>query len=253
MNPTYILLLAAFLCLPLRAPAQRTQQPVPTQAMRERAMQVLQRCENVDEMGKYDPASCYGQHVIAGVNAAKHQRWNDVISQETDAITLLVADRQRVFHGIGPGTPGGTQFLAAPYIIRAAAYEATKQYSLAISDATSAIAITPADPVPWNDRCWNRAITGNLAGALQDCQKARQLAPKSAYVLDSTGFVYLKMKNYPEAISSYQAALALQPKSASSLYGLGLAEQALGNQTQGAQHIATAQQIDPQIATNFGT
>lgn len=250
MKRIYFPLVLALLCLPAATRAQTT---APTEAQHDRAMQLVQQCASVDEMDHYVATNCYGQHMQAGIDASKKQNWNEAITEETDAITLLVADHDRVLSGIGRGTPDSLASQALPYLVRSSAYEETKQYDLAISDASSAIAIMPDNAEAWNDRCWTRAVSGDLQNALPDCQKSLQLAPHDAGVLDSTGFVYLKLKNYPAAVTSYQSALAQNPKLATSLYGKGLAEQAAGNEAQATQDIEAAQRLDANIATEFGT
>lgn len=253
MKRVTIPLLAALLSLPVAAYAQTTTLPAPTDAQRERAMQLVQLCANTDEEGKYYYGSCYGQHVDSGIKAIKQQNWSKAIAEETDAITILTVYPDKVRNDLGRDAPGYQQAQMIAYLFRSLAYEHTQQYNLAIADATQAIAFSPADPNPWNQRCWVRAVAGDLANAQSDCQKSLQLGPQNAAILDSAGFVYLKQKNYPAAITNYQAALKITPKLASSLYGLGLAEQAQGNQAEATQSIAAAQQIDPKITTDFGT
>ena len=260
MRARYILLLA-FFCIPLRAPAQTAAQTGPRPDTRKLAQQLLQQCENTDELGRFDPVSCFAQHVDDGYQAVKRRNWTEAIREESDAIAVLVTYPQRLrselASGEGVTTDGhvvaAIDSLTSPYLIRATAYEENKQYDLAISDATAAITLDPTESVLWNARCWNRAILGDLPDAVQDCNRALQLAPEDPNILDSAGFVYLRLKNYPAAISRYRAALKIDPKIASSRYGLGLAEQALNDQVQGKQDIVAAEQIDPKITSDFGT
>ncbi len=58
--------------------------------------------------------------------------------------------------------------------------------------------------------------------------------------------------NRPEqAIADYDAALALRPAMAASLYGRGLAYLKLSNSANGGRDIDAAQRIDPDIAAQF--
>ena len=207
---------------------------------------VLQQCENTDPMGKYNPVTCYVQHMQAGLDALKRRDWHKVFAEESDAITLLGS-----YPELNSRLGGHPLFLAAPYLARAAADANLKQNDLAISDSTSAVTLDPDDALPLTNRCVFRAFFGELTDALRDCAQARKLAPNTLYPLDASGFVYLKMKNYAESVTFYAAALKIRPDHASSLYGLGLAEQAQQNQAAGGQHIAAAEQIDPDISTNF--
>ena len=248
-------LFAALLCFPLSVPAQTSVQTGPTSAVKAHVQQLLLRCDDTypGGGGGYDPASCYLWYLNAGNDAVERRNWGQVITEEADAIEILAAYPQRMRTTIGRQGNITVSGMSVPYIYRAIAYAKNKQYVLAITDDTEAIALDPLSSIPWNERCWNHAVAGDLSAALQDCQKSLQIAPKSADTLDPTGFVYLKMKNYPAVAMNYQEALKIKPRLASSLYGLGLAEQAQGDQIQGGQHIAAAQQIDPKITTDFGT
>jgi tetratricopeptide (TPR) repeat protein len=77
------------------------------------------------------------------------------------------------------------------------------------------------------------------------------LRPNIAELIDSRGFVYLKMKNPDAAIADYNAALAISPKMASSLYGRGLAERIKGDQAAASKDIAAAKAIQPDIEDQF--
>jgi hypothetical protein len=69
--------------------------------------------------------------------------------------------------------------------------------------------------------------------------------------LDSRGFTYLKMRKAAAAITDYDAALKADPKSATSLYGRGLAKLFNGEKVSAESDIAAARQIDPEIANKF--
>jgi tetratricopeptide (TPR) repeat protein len=141
------------------------------------------------------------------------------------------------------------------YAGRAEVYENTGQYTLAVADYSSAIAQnTPTAKVKgqlYNGRCWARARQGDLPAALQDCNQALALAPNEPEILDSRGFVYLKMGKYDLSMTDYHAALAMDPKQATSLYGLGLAMRAV-NDPGAAQKIAQAEAINPNVAAILG-
>ena len=69
--------------------------------------------------------------------------------------------------------------------------------------------------------------------------------------LDSRGFTYLKLGQYANAITDYTAALKINPKLASSLYGRSVAETKSGDTADGNTDIAAAKAIDPNIVTEF--
>jgi hypothetical protein len=69
--------------------------------------------------------------------------------------------------------------------------------------------------------------------------------------LDSRGFVRLKSGELSSAIADYDAALQINPKHASSLYGRGIAKVRSGNSAGGNGDIAAAKLIQPDIADEF--
>jgi tetratricopeptide (TPR) repeat protein len=81
--------------------------------------------------------------------------------------------------------------------------------------------------IAWNNRCWDRALSGRLEDALADCDEALRLAPDDPGTLDCRGFTYLKLGRFEEAIADYDAALARNPRHPGSLYGRGLARRPL--------------------------
>ena len=59
------------------------------------------------------------------------------------------------------------------------------------------------------------------------------------------------MGRWSEAVTSYNAALRLESRLASSLYGRGLAKTKLGNVADGKIDISAADKIEPKIASHF--
>ena len=104
-------------------------------------------------------------------------------------------------------------------------------------------------PIALNSRCRGRALLGkDLDKALNDCNAALRMAPKSAEMLDSRGLVRLRQGDLDRAIADYDASLALQPKEVWSLYGRGVAKSKKGLTTEGQADIAAAVAIRPKIA-----
>ncbi|MDU6140905.1 MAG: hypothetical protein E6645_37630, partial [Bradyrhizobium sp.] len=69
--------------------------------------------------------------------------------------------------------------------------------------------------------------------------------------LDSRGLVNLKSGATKNAIADFDAALKINPRLTSSLYGRGLAKQRNGAAQEGALDIANAKAIDPNIVREF--
>ena len=66
--------------------------------------------------------------------------------------------------------------------------------------------------------------------------------------LDSRGLVHLRRGEYAAAISDYDAALAINPKIAWSLYGRGVAELKTGDKAKGDADLAAAAALAPKLA-----
>ena len=103
----------------------------------------------------------------------------------------------------------------------------------------------------WNERCWSRAIIGQLQSALADCDEALRRQPNVAAIFDSRGFVYLKMGQWDAAIADYNSALRLESRLASSLYGRGLAKLKKGDTPAGNADIEAATAIKANIVADF--
>lgn len=140
--------------------------------------------------------------------------------------------------------------LRAVVVRRAAAEEARGDYARAAGDYGLAIKLSPKNALLWNGRCWDRALAGQLDGALEDCDQSLRLQ-RLAPTLDSRGLVLLKMKRYDESIASYDAALALDPKLPYSLYGRGLGRAAKGDKAGSDADIRAAEQLSPLIGNEF--
>ena len=105
-----------------------------------------------------------------------------------------------------------------------------------------------------NGRCWDRTILGrDLTDALADCNRAVRLSKKGANagILDSRGFVQLRLGNYAKAIADFDDSLKASPKSASGLYGRGVAKIRNMKTAEGEADIAAAIKIAPNIEEQF--
>jgi uncharacterized caspase-like protein len=124
-------------------------------------------------------------------------------------------------------------------------------FKLALADLDQAVTLDGKDVHALNNRCWVRAVVGNLQSALSDCNAALALRPFFVDALDSRGLVFLKLASYPNALADFDAALKLNAKLASSLYGRGLVRQRSGQVSAGTADLQAAAQIDPDIASEF--
>jgi len=133
---------------------------------------------------------------------------------------------------------------ADPFINRA-------ELTAALKDFDEAIRLQPDAKDIWNERCWARAISGDLEGALADCNEAVRREPNVAAYFDSRGFVYLRSSQWDLAIADFDAALKLDPKLPSALYGRGFAKSKKGNAAGSKSDIAAAQAIKADIGADY--
>ena len=107
-----------------------------------------------------------------------------------------------------------------------------------------------------NERCWARGLSNQmLDDALKDCRKAIRRDGEKPDYLDSLGLVQLRLGHYPEAVKAYERAVAENPHSAWSRYGLGLAKIRSGQTDAGNADLVAARALNPEIearATKYG-
>lgn len=113
------------------------------------------------------------------------------------------------------------------------------------------LAKTPTD---FNTICWAKATSGqDLAGALEDCGKALELAPDRPAYLDSRALVLARLGRHDEALADYDKALAKAPRQASSLYGRALTHARKGNREQARADRAKALSENPDVEREYAS
>ena len=137
-------------------------------------------------------------------------------------------------------------------VTRGSAYFKTGKRAEADKDFATASAAATGNATALNTLCWSKATQNvALASALADCDAALKIQPDSANILDSRGFVLLRLGRYQEAADSYDRAYALRPRVPESLYGRGLAKRHLGKSADGDADLAAAKAIDPAVQDEF--
>ncbi|MGH7023452.1 MAG: DUF3857 domain-containing protein [Caulobacteraceae bacterium] len=107
-------------------------------------------------------------------------------------------------------------------------------------------------PYVLNLVCYEAAIRAfELDQALNDCDAAVKLAPKAADILDSRGFVLLRLNRDDEAIAQYDSVLTLEPFTAESLLGRSLAERRRGRVADAERDLQAAMAADPKVGDEF--
>ena len=135
---------------------------------------------------------------------------------------------------------------------RAWVYAKSGQTEPATKDFAAWRAKAGGDPTKLNALCWTQATLGvALEMALADCAAALQARPKSAEILDSEGFVLLRLGRLKDSVDAYDAAIQIVPQLAQSLYGRGLAKLRLGKVTDGEADIAAARTASAKVEEEF--
>jgi Flp pilus assembly protein TadD len=131
------------------------------------------------------------------------------------------------------------------------AYEKSGQQALAQTDFAKATALAKR-PAGLNNLCWALATADvALASAHDDCNAAVAKAPTDVAVLDSQGFVLMRLGRYDQAIAAYDAGLKLDPLEADSLYGRGICELRVGKKARGRSDIKAATALSFWVADEF--
>jgi tetratricopeptide (TPR) repeat protein len=192
-------------------------------------------------------ASC--THVLNDINKNAHDRavafsnrglaWHD----KRKRIRALADYSEAV--GLNPK-------LANAYYGRGVVWSKEDDVERALADFTEAIRLEPNNAIYYNERCWALAVADrDLELALADCTEALRLEPNDANMLDSRGFVYLRLGRLAEAVAEYDAALKINPDEAQSLFGRGIAKLRSGDRIGAGADLAAAKAIKPRIAEKF--
>jgi len=134
---------------------------------------------------------------------------------------------------------------------RGASFQRKGDYARASSDYGEVTRLQPNNADAWAARCWVRAAGGReVQQALSDCNQALKIKADAPDVLDTRGFVNLRLGKMDDAIKDYDAALKLDPKLAGALYGRGIAKTKKGDKT-GGNDISAARTIKGNIGDEF--
>ncbi len=98
---------------------------------------------------------------------------------------------------------------------RGAAYERNKQWELAEQDLLQALILSPDQPLTLNYLGYSWIERGeNIAKAKEMLERAALLSPREGFIVDSLGWAYYLLKEYPKAVAVLESALFLNPGSA---------------------------------------
>lgn len=98
---------------------------------------------------------------------------------------------------------------------RGAAYERNKQWELAEQDLLQALVLSPDQPLTLNYLGYSWIERGkNISKAKEMLERAALLSPREGFIVDSLGWAYYLLKDYPKSVIVLENAVALDPGSA---------------------------------------
>lgn len=98
---------------------------------------------------------------------------------------------------------------------RGVAYERSGQWDLAEQDLLQALILSPDQPLTLNYLGYSWIERGkNVRKAKEMLETAAFLAPREGFIIDSLGWTYYLLKEYPKAVGILENAVALDPDSA---------------------------------------
>lgn len=134
-------------------------------------------------------------------------------------------------------------------------YSEASRYDEAIQRIDQWLAKYPHDgrlPLALNGRCRVRTLAGkDLDIALNDCNAAIKKGFRASDAFDSRGQLYLRRGEMDKAILDFKAALKLQPKNATAMYGLGIAQRTQGVTAEGESYMQAASTLMPEVKTHY--
>ena len=138
------------------------------------------------------------------------------------------------------------------YNNRGAGFQRRGDFARASADYGEVTKLQPNNADAWAARCWVRAAGGReVQQALGDCDQALKIKADAPDVLDTRGFVNLRLGKMDDAIRDYDAALKLDPKLAGAMYGRGVAKLKKNDRTGGSADIANAKGMRSDIEAEY--
>ena len=105
----------------------------------------------------------------------------------------------------------------------------------------------------WFDNGYEKAISGDYKGAIEDFTKAIELVPKYAPAYDYRGNTKGRLGDYRGAIQDFTKAIELDPKHSSAYHGRGNSKAILGDHKGAILDFTKTIELDPQNANAYGS
>ncbi len=139
--------------------------------------------------------------------------------------------------------------LAELYFALSWSYKETGNIARAEQMSRSALAIFPDSPELLNGLGYLYADEGfKLHEALKLTERAVDLAPDNAAIVDSLGWAQYKLGQYDKAVSTLKRAVKMAPNQAELRYHLGVALMKLGRKFQARIELTKALLLDPTLS-----
>jgi tetratricopeptide (TPR) repeat protein len=175
--------------------------------------------------------------------AAPNSQETDYSLAELDAAEGKTDDARRRLLGVVSSHPDNK---AAHLVL--AEFEMTKggNTAAAIDQYRKVLAIDGEDAMAWNALAYMLAQSKQPDEALKSAQKAKQLAPDSAAVDDTLGWVYYLQGSYPLSVVHLEAATSKQG-TAVRKYHLAMAYLKAGKPDRGRETLEAALRMNPNL------
>ncbi|MEQ1541890.1 MAG: DUF3857 domain-containing protein [Novosphingobium sp.] len=138
-------------------------------------------------------------------------------------------------------------------LTRAEVLEYADRHEEAVALLDSALQKRPSVAEFRNARCWYKALRNDDLGvALEDCNRAIELASDPAVYLDSRAMVHFRSGRIKEALADLDGALAMSPEIAASHFMRGVMLGKQGQAAQAAKELTAARKLYPDIDAYLG-
>jgi Flp pilus assembly protein TadD len=98
------------------------------------------------------------------------------------------------------------------YYFRGISYERSKRWPQAEADFRKSLELFPDQPLVLNYLGYSWVDQGmNLGDAFKMLRRAVELRPTDGYIIDSLGWAYFRLAQYPEAVRELEKAIELKP------------------------------------------
>lgn len=137
------------------------------------------------------------------------------------------------------------------YYNRALTYSKLKQYPQAIADYSKVITFNPKNGKAYNNRGTSYKAIREYESAIADYSKAIEINSKDAFAYYNRGLVYYNLKQYPQGIADLDKAISYDPKNAVSYNNRGNIYFALKEYQKAIADLDQAVSLDPTYVDGY--